>query len=339
MQKLTLSFAAWDYDRILPLVNGKVKIEGINLIYIPLYVTETIYRMMKNKEFDVAEMSLGGYIQSLASKDKPFIAIPVFPLRMFRHRSIYVNVNSVREVEDLKGKIVGVPEYRQTAAVWIKGIMEEYYGIPVNSVTYYMGKLERETWDLSKTDEVKLWRNDIKLIRIPEEKNLSEMLEKGEIDALYSAITPSCFLRGSKSVRRLFSNYYDEERRYFERTRIFPIMHIIVIKREVYEENPWVALSLYKAFLKAKRVAYHELREKTGTAVKYMLPWLDYYVDKTVKIMGEDFWPYGVKATYHEMMTFLKYIYNQGIIDKVFKPEEIFASETLEDPPLEEINY
>jgi len=330
---LKLSLACWVYDRTRPIMDGRVKVEGVEISYLPLWVQETFARMLRHREFDVSEMSFGGYVQSLGLKEKPFVAIPVFPSRMFRHRSIYVNVESgVKEPRDLVGKKVGVPEYRQTAVVWIKGILADYYNLPVDSVTYYTGQLEREGFDLSGTEDVDKYRlKGVKVEHVGKERSLSEMLEVGEIQALYSARAPSPFLRGSGKVVRLFPNYPEEERKYFKASGVFPIMHIMVIRRDVYESNRWLALSLYKAFSKAKELAYREL-EETGV-LKYMLPWLHHHLEETREVMGRDYWPYGVKANYQTIDSFLRYCYQQGVADRLYKPEEIFAEETLEDLP------
>ncbi|MCH4815827.1 MAG: ABC transporter substrate-binding protein [Saccharolobus sp.] len=334
VEKLRLTLACWSYDRTIALYDGTVKPEGLELNYLPLWPQETFYRMLKYKEFDVAELSFGAYIASFF-EDKPFVAIPVFPSRSFRHNSIYVNVNSgIREPQDLIGRRVGVPEYRQTAAVWIKGILSDMYGVKPESVTYYSGPLEdpsrrRKFFTvLAETDVLPKYK-EIKVVKISDGKNLSDMLVNGEIDALYSALVPSSFKTFPDKVTRLFKNYRELEIEYYKKTKIFPIMHVIVIRRDVYEENRWIAKSIYKAFEESKNVAFEKFTIATGT-LHYSLPWLFDHYEETVKIMGEDYWPYGLKKNYYTIETFIRYMYEQGIIPTLVKPEELFAKEVTD---------
>ncbi|WP_338603032.1 ABC transporter substrate-binding protein [Sulfolobus tengchongensis] len=330
MSRVKLTLACYIYDRTLPLLLGKVQPEGIELNYLPLWVQETFSRMIKNREFEISEMSFGGYLESLNSPNPPFVAIPVFPSKMFRHRSIYINKNSgINDPKDLRGKRVGVPEWRQTAAIWIKGILNEYYGVPYDSVTYYVGPLENKEVSrrMAETDMLKV-KQGIKIERLPQGKTLSEMLDKGEIDAVYSAQAPSSFLRGS-NVKRLFENYRETEIEFYRKTEIYPIMHIIVIRRDIYEKYPWVAYNLYKAFEEAKNIAFNEIYNVSQFGVAYMFaPWIQNDFEIMRSISGDDFWPYGVSKNYKTIETFIRYSYEQGIIDKMYNPREIFAKET-----------
>jgi hypothetical protein len=327
MPNLKLTLACYIYDRTLPLLLGKAKPEGIDLIYLPLWVQETFSRMLKYKEFEVSEMSFGGYLENFYSKQ--FIAIPVFPSRMFRHRSIYINKNSkIEEPKDLIGKKVGLPEWRQTAAVWIKGILKDYYNVPYDSVTYYVGPLEATevARRMAETDMLRV-KEGIKIERIPEGKTLSGMLEKGEIDAVYAAQAPSSFIRGS-NVKRLFENYREVELEYFKKTGIFPIMHLIVIRYDIYEKYPWVAYNLYKAFEESKKIAFLQIYNVSQFGVAYMFsPWIQHDFEVMKNIAGEDFWPYGISKNYKTIETFIRYCYEQGIINRMYDPKEIFSKE------------
>jgi 4,5-dihydroxyphthalate decarboxylase len=326
MSTLRLTMACWNYDRTRALMEGRVPIDGIDLTYLNLPVEETFFRMLRHREFDVAELSLSSYTLSLFRDDCPFIAIPVFPSRYFRHSCIYVNADSgIREPKDLIGKKVGNPEYQMTAPVWIRGILSDEYGVPVTSVTYLSGGEEQA----GRTEKIPLsLPPEIHLEAIPSDQTLSRMLEIGEIDALYTARAPSTFFNGSGKVRRLFEDYQTVEREYYRKTRIFPPMHIIAIRRDVYERNRWVAQSLLKAFVAAQKEVYGELRE-TG-ALMHMLPWLTSHVEETEKLMGRDFWPYGYEPNIHALSTFLRYHYEQGLSKRLLTPKEIFAPESLE---------
>ena len=282
--------------------------------------------MLRHLEFDVAEMSLSSYVLSLFAEHPPFIAIPVFPSRFFRHSCIYINRNSgILAPKDLLGKRVGTPEYQMTAGVWIRGILNDEYAVPVGGVQYFNGGEEEP----GRHEKLQLdLPPAIHLESIPPTKTLAAMLDAGEIDALYTARMPSTFTRGSGSVKRLFENYTDVEREYYSRTKIFPIMHTVVIRRELYEKFPWVARSLYKAFALAQKEVYEDLYQTA--ALKYMLPWLIRHVEDTRALMGQDFWPYGFEPNVLPLQTFLRYSHEQGLAKRLLQPADLFAPETME---------
>lgn len=325
MSKLKLTLGCWDYDRTRPLMDGDVAIEGVDLNYLNMPVEETFFRMLRHREFDVAEMSLSSYTVSLG-KDRPFVAIPVFPSRFFRHSCIYINKDSgIKKPKDLIGKRIGTPEYQMTAPVWIRGILAEHYDVPVDSVTYVTGgeeepgRPEKLALDLPPR---------IKVEPIGPQQTLSRMLRDGEIDALHTARTPSTFLAAPDKVGRLFPDYGQIEREYYRQTGIFPIMHTMVIRREIYEANRWVAQSLYKAFAQAQQLAYQNLRETA--ALKVMHPWLMSTLEQVEQEMGADFWSYGFENNRKTLETFLRYHHECGLSKQRYAPEELFAPETLE---------
>ena len=325
MTRLKLSLACWNYDRTRALQDGSVQPDGIDLTYLDLPVEETFFRMLRNREFDVAELSLSSYSVSMFREPRPFVAIPVFPSRFFRHSSIYVNPRAgIREPRDLVGKRVGVPEYQMTAPVWIRGILSEHYGVPVDSVTYFTGGEEEPGRD----EKLKLdLPPNIAVQPIGPAQTLSAMLASGEIDALYTARMPSTFAPAG-GVRRLFPDFKEVEQEYFRKTRIFPMMHTVAIRREVYEANRWIAQSLTKAFAQAQRRTYDDLY--VTAALKAMLPWLTAHVEEARALMGEDYWPYGFAPNRDALATFLRYHHAQGLSRRLLRPEELFAPETLE---------
>ena len=325
MSKLRLSMGCWNYDRTRGLMDGHIQPDGIDLNYLNMEVEETFFRMLRNREFDVAEMSLSSYSVSLF-RDSPFIAIPIFPSRFFRHSCIYFNANSgIKEPKDLIGKKIGNPEYQMTAPVWIRGVLSDEYGVPVDSVTYYTGGEEEPNRD----EKLKLdLPSNIKVQSIGPTQTLAQMLATGEIDALYTARMPSTFRTQPDKVKRLFENFVPVEQEYFTRTGIFPIMHTVVIRREIYEKNRWVAQSLYKAFAEAQQETYKDLYETA--ALKTMLPFLTAHVEETRRVMGDDFWPYGFQKNEKTLETFLRYHFEQGLSKKLLTPKELFAPETLE---------
>ena len=326
MSKLKLSFACWNYDRTRALMDGSVDVDGIELNYLNLPVEETFFRMARHREFDVAEMSLSSYCVSLNRPEKPFIALPIFPSRFFRHSSIYINAAAgINAPKDLIGKRIASPEYQMTAPVWIRGILQDHYGVPVDAQPYFYGG-EEETGRIEKL-KLDLPAN-IQLRAIDPTQTLSQMLHDGEIDALYTARAPSSFLRGDGKVKRLFENYAEVERTYWRDTGIFPIMHVIVIRRDVYEANRWIAQSLTKAFKLAQQKTYEDLRETA--ALKSMLPWLVAHVEEARKEMGEDWWPYGLDRNVKTLETFTRYHFEQGLSKRQLPLDELFAPESLE---------
>ncbi|MGI0092043.1 MAG: ABC transporter substrate-binding protein [Nitrososphaerales archaeon] len=324
MTDLKLSFACWDYDRTRPLFDGRVRIEGADINHLRIPVEQSLFRMIRYREFDISEMSLSGYAMSLFSENPPFMAIPVFLSREFRHSFIFINADSgIEEPTDLIGKRVGTPEYEMTAGVWIRGILEEKYGVPVNSVQYFTGGQEQPGREEKTKLDLPL---DIQIQKIGKNQTLSAMLENGEIDAIYAARAPSCFTRGSKKVRRLFPDHREVEKQYYKDTGIFPIMHLVLLKREVYEANRWLAHSLYLGLLRAKQIAYDDLADTASLRV--MLPWLTDEYQETCKLMGQDYWAYGVEPNHKTLSTLLHYSYLQGLSKRELKPEELFAPET-----------
>ena len=327
MSKLRLSLGCWNYDRTRGLLEGRIQPDGIDLTYLNMPVEETFFRMLRHQEFDVAEMSLSSYTVSLFKEQKHFIAIPVFPSRFFRHSCIYVNTKSgIKEPKDLIGKKIGNPEYQMTAPVWIRGILQDEYGVPVDSVTYYTGGEEEP----GRPEKLKLeLPPNIKVQPIGERDTLAAMLRDGDIDGFYTARMPSSYKAGGLGdVRRLFENYMEVEQAYYRKTKIFPIMHTVAIRRSLYEQYPWVAMSLYKAFVQSQRETYDDLY--VTAALKAMLPWLTKHVEDARSLMGDDFWPYGFAPNRETLATFLRYHHEQGLSKRLLEPEELFAPETLE---------
>jgi 4,5-dihydroxyphthalate decarboxylase len=326
MNRLRLTFACWDYDRMRALADGTVRPDGIDLVYLTQPVEETFFRMLRYREFDACEMSLSSYVASLGQDSPAFIAIPAFPSRFFRHSCIFVSAKSgIRKPEELKGRRIGVPEYQMTAPVWIRGILSDDYGVKVTDVEHFSGGEEQPGRD----EKIKLsLPGNIRLKPIPADKTLSRMLADGELDALVTARAPSSFHKEPDKVRRLFPDYVEKEKEYYRRTKIFPIMHTVVLRRDVYEKNPWAAQSLYKACVASKAKAY-ELYDQTA-ALPAMLPWSVAHVEEARREMGEDWWPYGLAPNRQVLDTFLRYHHEQGLSRRRFAPEELFARETLE---------
>ena len=319
------TMACQAYDRMQPLRDGSVRIGGGTLNFLDLPVEETFFRMLKFGEFDIAELSLSSYVLTL-DQGAPFVAVPVFPSRAFRHSAVYVRSDSpLTDPAELAGKTVGVPEYQITAAVWIRGILAEHHGLAVPSVRYRTGGLDEP----GRTEKVQLdLPGDIDVVPIGPVDTLSQLLLDGELDAVYSARNPGPFnLPDGGGLRRLFTDPATVEREYNARTGIFPIMHTLVIRRDVYEQHRWLARELVKACNTAKAVGLAGIGETA--ALPYALPWLWSEVERTRAALGDDWWPYGLEANRTTLETFLRYSHEQGLAARRYEPEELFAPESL----------
>lgn len=327
MEKLHLTVACGDYDRTKALQDGSVQPEGIRLNYLPLQAEEIFWRMGGHREFDASEMSLSNHITLISRGNSPFVAIPIFPSRYFRHSCIFINSDSgIKRPEDFKGKKIGAPEYSITAAVWIRGMLQDEYGVRTHEMQWLVGGQESP----GRKERVALkLPPEIKVSPIADNKTLNGMLESGELDGLISARAPSCFIKGSPKIRRLFPNYKEVEMDYYKRTKIFPIMHVLVIRRDVYEQHPWVARSLYKAFCEAKDRAIQAMHITNTLACT--LPWLFAEIDLLKQIFGSDWWPYGIEPNRHLLETLIRYMGEQGLIDRSLKVEEVFAPNTADE--------
>jgi 4,5-dihydroxyphthalate decarboxylase len=319
-----LSLACGDYDRTAALARGEIRPEGVELTVLTLPVEETFFRMTRHREFDAAEMSLSSYLISLEA-DAPFVAIPVFLSRSFRHNGIYVPAASpVTEPTGLAGGQVGVAEYQLTANVWIRGILAERHGLPVDAVRYRTGG-QHAPGRVAKLAHAA--PPGVSVEPIPAGATLAGMLADGELDALYTPRVPHGFSEGR--VRRLFPDARAEEERYFAETGIFPVMHVVVLRRDVYEQRPWLAQSLYKAFEQARRGAAARIAETAALAS--LLPWGYAEAERTRHLMGTDFWTYGLAGNAGTLETFVRYSFEQGLVKRELAVEELFAAEAREE--------
>src|SRR6185503_5041654 len=326
MANLRLNFACGPYDRTNALRDGSIKPDGIDLNYITLQPAEIFWRMLQYQEFHASEMSLSNYTSLVSDGNAPFIAIPVFPSRVFRHGYFFINTTKgIEKGSDLKGKRGGVPEYSMTAAVYMRGLMQHEFGVKPSDVEWVQGRADRLGRKLP---------SDIKLTQAPAGTELGDLLERGEIDFMMTANNPLSFRRGSKKVARLFPNYGEVEKDYYRRTQIYPIMHTVVIRREIYDRDPWVALSLYKAFCRAKEHSYRLLLE-TGSP-KASFAWLQPMIEEEREIIGPDWYPYGLEQNRPTIEALLQYAQEHGLTDRRPSIEELFAPSTLRDIPLSE---
>jgi 4,5-dihydroxyphthalate decarboxylase len=325
MAKLTVSLAACDYDRTRALFNGKVSIAGCKVIGVPMAPEEAFHRAFRFQEFDITELSLSNYMAVTDRGIGHYAAIPVFPSRLFRHSSIYIRTDrGIDRPEDLKGKTIGIPEYQMTAAVWIRGALQDEYGVKPADMRWRNGGLEQP----GRKQKVALNLPEaIDLQAIPDNETLSQQLDEGKIDGLITALAPSCFGK-NPLVRRLFVDYRTAEEEYFRRTRIFPIMHVVGIRKTLLAQHPWLAVNTYQAFLEAKRLCYRDM-EKIGH-VFTTLPWPVEELTRARELMGEDFWSYGVQQNAAEIEAVTRYSYQQGLTSRHLTAEDLFVPSTFD---------
>jgi 4,5-dihydroxyphthalate decarboxylase len=325
MAKLTVSLAGCNYDRTRALFEGTVQIRGCETISVAMSPEEAFHRAFRFQEFDITELSLSNYMNVTARGTGHYAAIPVFPSRLFRHSSIYVRPDrGIERPEDLRGKIVGVPEYQMTAAVWIRGILQDEYGVSPSQMRWRNGGLEQGGRKQKVTLELP---DDIELQAIPASETLAQHLDDGRIDALITALAPSCFGR-NKAVRRLFPDYRAAEEDYFRRTGIFPIMHVVGIRKSLLEKHPWLAVNTTLAFEEAKRICYRDL-EKIGHLFT-TLPWPVEQLEQARALMGKDFWSYGVERNVRELDAITRYAHEQHLTARRLTVEDLFVASSLE---------
>jgi 4,5-dihydroxyphthalate decarboxylase len=326
--RLRLTLACGDYDRTRALHEGRIVPEGIELVCLRLSVEDIFFRMARFAEFDASELSLSSYLLTMTDEGPGrFVAIPAFLSRSFRHGGIYINeASGIEKPEQLVGRTVGLAEYQLTANVWIRGILAEHHGVPVSAVRYRTGGLHTP----GRSEKVQLQLPaDIDIRPIPPGQTLSDMLAEGAIDAIYSPRTPRCFTEGRPGVRRLFPDVRAVEADYYRRTGVFPIMHVVVLRREIYEASRWAARSLYRALVAARAEARAGIDETA--ALRYMLPWLVSEVERTRAILGDDYWTYGLAGNEKVLATLIRYSHEQGLARRAYDPAALFAPETLEE--------
>ncbi len=324
MSNLPLKIAFWNYDRTRALIDGRVRPHGIDLDIQVLRPRIMFPRMLDNQEFDVSELSLASYAALTARGNCPFIAIPVPVSRFFRHSCIYVRADAgIDEPRDLIGKRVGTTQYGSTATTYMKGMLQDEYGVQASDMHWYMGGLTTPTqpplipFDLPSA---------IRLDYLKAGQTLEQMLLDGELDALFSIYLPAIFLQGSPHIKRLFPDFRLVEQDYYRRTGIFPIMHTIVLRKQIHETHPWVAASIYKAFCEARDIAIDQFYDTD--ALHLTLPWLIDHVEEAWRVLGKDYWPYGLAPNRTTINAVGRYVHEQGLAPRAVSADELFLDTT-----------
>jgi 4,5-dihydroxyphthalate decarboxylase len=324
--QLRLSVAIGDYDRNRPLLDGRVKIDGVNPIFMTLEPEEIFFRAMRHVEFDICELSLSSTAVRIARGDCPYVGVPAFVSRAFRHTSIYIRTDKgIREPHDLVGRRVGLPEYQLTACVWARALLEDDFGVKPTDIQWVRGGLE-QSGRLEKID-LQL-PAELRLESPPEGISLNKLLEDGEIDAFVGPRAPSCFERGHPHVDWLFPDPTAAATDYYHRTGIFPIMHLIGIRHELARHNPWLPAAVLKAFDRSKAIALAQLGDVSAT--KVTMPFVEEQLRSIRRLMGEQFWPYGLAANRTVLNAFLDHHHRQGLSGRRLQVEELFHPATHE---------
>ena len=315
MIKLTLACTA--SDRTRPLMDGRVTVPGCDITFLPGEPEDIFRRALRDKAFDVTELSMGSHIVTTARGDSPYVGIPVFLSRAFRHSAIYVRTDrGIRGAADLAGRTIGLPEYQQTAALWVRGILREHYGVDTRGIAWRTGG-ERVAITLPPGFDV-----------TPLGRDLEAALEAGEIDALIAPRPPACL--GRAPVARLYPDYRAEEIAWHKASGFFPIMHCIAIRKDVAERHPWLPLELHRAFSKAKALSLAELQ--LVNVLRVSLPWIAAAYEEQAAIMGGDPWPYGFARNRDEVAAMIRYAVADGLAAQPIPPEALFHPSTLAEP-------
>lgn len=325
MDKLRLSVGIGNYDRVRSLADGEVQMDGVDPVFMFLEPEEIFFRAFRGVEFDICELSLSSFSVKTANGDNPYIGVPVFPSRAFRHTAIYVRTDRIRSPADLRGKRIGTPEWQLTACVWARAILEDDHGVKPSEIAWVRAGIEMpgrvEKISLSLPAEIRIEDAD-------PSKTLNQMLQDGEIDGMIAPRAPSCFERRAPNVGYLFPDTVQAASDYYRRTGIFPIMHVLGIRRALVEQHPWLPMAALKAFSASKTLAQHRLMDPSAS--KVTLPFVEEAVHRARDLIGEDWWPYGIEANRKLLETFLGHHHAQGLSSRRLRPEDLFHPSTVE---------
>jgi 4,5-dihydroxyphthalate decarboxylase len=318
MTNRTITIGCRDYDHIRALADGRVKVEGTELRFVNLAPPSQIFlRMLHDEAYDASEMSLSNYMIALGKGDRRFIALPVFPSRVFRHSYIWTHTHAgIDKPEDLTGKRVGIADYSMTALLFVRGLLQHQYGVAPRDIHWFRRRREHVAIEIPP---------GIRIDDIGKDQTLDSLLESGQLDAVALTAPPRAFLQGSPLVRRLFPDPRAVEAAYYRQTEIFPIMHLVVIRRAVYDKDPMLAARLVRGFEAAKQLAFEAYEEELAA-----LPWVHLDLEYARQALGQDVCPYGVKKNLPTLEAATLYAHEQGLTPRRFEVAELFAEETLD---------
>ena len=327
--QLAIEIAGYPYDRVQGLVDGDVRVEGAEVRFAPSNIYALNFMAMGgNQGWEVQEIGLHPYMLAYANDNfRDYSLIPVFPLRTFRHKSIFIRTDrGIDSPEDLRGKTVAVAGYSQSSLVWIRGILQHEYGVTPEDIQWVLAVESSDEGTASRNETVV--PEGVAYRFGPAGVDESDLLESGEVDAVFSAVEPRGYVEGDPAIARLFSDYRWTERAYFKTTGIFPIMHAVAIRNDVAEQNPLLPQALFEAYSQAKQHMYQQL-QRLGWAM-ISLPWVGKELEDTRELMGDNYWPYGIDANRKVLEALFRYSYEQGLASRQLTIEELFHPTTLE---------
>jgi 4,5-dihydroxyphthalate decarboxylase len=325
MARLQLSVAMGDYDRTRALVDGRVQIDGVDPVFMLLNPEEMFFRSMRSRDFDITELSFSSYLVKHSRGECPYVAVPVFLSRAFRHTSIYVRKDRIRRPEDLKGRRVGLPEYQLTANVWARAILQDDFGVRPSDLTWVRGGIDAP----GRPEKIGLeLPRELIVEAAPEGTTISTLLDRGDIDGFIAPRPPSGFALRNPAIGWLFDDPTAAAKDYYRRTGVFPIMHVAAIRRELAERHPWLPVAVLKAFTQAKALAIEALSDTSAT--KVTLPFVEEQLKSARDAMGEDYWSYGVEPARKTLEAFVRHHHAQGLSPRVVPVEELFHPATYE---------
>lgn len=325
MSKLQISVAMGDYDRTRALLDGSVQMDGADPVYMTLSPEEIFFRAFRNEEFDVSELSFSSYLVKASRGECPYVAVPVFLSRAFRHTSIYVRTDRIKKPEDLRGCRIGIPEYQLTALVWARAVLQDDYGVKPEDVTWVRGGIDTP----NRPEKIQLdLPAGVRLENAPADMTISDMLDRGDIDGFIAPRAPSGAAAHNPNVGWLFPDPTAVAKDYYARTKVFPIMHVVGVRKTLAEQHPWLPGAVYKAFEHAKAVGLEKLSDTSAT--KITLPFVEEQLKAARQAMGDDYWSYGVDANRSTLETFVRHHHSQGLSQRPMSIEEIFHPATYE---------
>jgi 4,5-dihydroxyphthalate decarboxylase len=325
MSKLQLSVAVGNYDRVRPLMDGAVQIDGVDPVFMNLSPEEIFFRAFRGEDFDICELSMSSFTVKTADHNCPYVGVPAYVSRAFRHNSIWVRTDRIKTPADLKGKRVGLPEYQLTACVWARIILEDDHGVKPSDVTWVRGGIE----DPGRPEKITIkLPKGVRMEDAPAGATISKLLEQGKIDAFIAPRVPTLAGRNHPNIGMLFADPIAAGKDYFKRTGIFPIMHVTGIRRELVEKHPWLPAAVFKAFSQSKAKCLEALEDTAAT--KVTLPFVEDQLRLAREFMGEDFWSYGLEPNRKVLETFLRHHHAQGLSSRLVAPEELFHPSTHE---------
>ena len=330
-KKLSLKMAGYEFDRVAGLVDGRVKVAGCDASFELAGIGDMNTDVFSGgRSRDVTEIGLHPYMLAYANEGfRDYSLIPVFPLRAFRHKSIFININSgIKKPEDLRGRKIATPGFSSTSLTWLRGIMQHVYGVKPDEIEWVVSTKDSSAGVAGKVSKQEsIIPDGLKVTRGPVGKDESDLLVDGDVDALFHAAEPRAYVEGHPKVARLFSDYRTTEREYYKKTGIFPIMHAVAIRNSLVKKNPWLTEAVFNAYSQAKRLMYDDMKKMGWATIS--LPWVGKELEETRELMGDNFWPYGVEANRKELETLFQYSYEQGLAKQKLKIEDLFHPSTL----------